>query len=842
MLALWQAIGVRQDAVQEMTNLLRRMGLIAIVEHTPCGRGWMMPTRLPREDDILQKLIKKHGPSAGAASAAAAVRERMAPWRQALEASRDVEVLRVTVPVGSMLPVGGFERLVVACSSIGSYVKWWSGGALLQLHPGPKDEGGLQGFKSTQHFLLQLSSRQDASTAVMEHEVLIESCAEKDMRHSAWANVVEIQRLFKAILDEFRTLPPAPGPATLCCPVCIGKMTADASYRATQWPLESVLATSQRCEACNEKVALSQAPLLEESAPPTSLLAHEAILAARARSSAADVVFSVDELRYGRPLEVVSSLAKLLGLPPERIDQLRAEGEAAIIAEFEEEAERPSAWTKEEMGVYAWSELDWCLYLSASKAETVAKLVDDDERARAERSAVLLQQAKADGLIDAEHKDMTIEFWLKRPQIATAGLTRAHVLALRLIASPVAAKINRALRNGCDASKPHPYPATLIWLYEGLLKLWSAQLEARVAASKAAAVATEELRVAKLAGDGEAIAAAEGASKQATADSELVMIGTLWQGVCGLSADAFKERGGTEVGFHRSCSSRDAAQAHAVQQLQSLLSAQARSGARSESELKATFACFDTDGSGSIDLDELQQALGRFGKAVSKEEVEKIVRAVDQNSDGEIDFEEFKAIFKLINASPAPAPEPEPEAAAHSKANGSEDGSAETAGASGDEGGTEGYTEVAQIADGAEDQKKDEVVPLALPSPVDILTDVLGGSDVAAASYARLKATTTATEERPVLLLKIEASLNLASPVNLSFLSPTSSDIFCLPPGAYFEQRKAAIESIPFGSQGEQLEVKIVDVVMHLPPAMAKQAASLADARVEGKNARERAQ
>ena len=93
-----------------------------------------------------------------------------------------------------------------------------------------------------------------------------------------------------------------------------------------------------------------------------------------------------------------------------------------------------------------------------------------------------------------------------------------------------------------------------------------------------------------------------------------------------------------------------------------------------------------------------------------------------------------------------------------------------------------------------------------------------------------------------MLLLKIEASLNLASPVNLSFLSPTSSDIFCLPPGAYFEQRKAAIESIPFGSQGEQLEVKIVDVVMHLPPAMAKQAASLADARVEGKNARERAQ
>ena len=247
------------------------------------------------------------------------------------------------------------------------------------------------------------------------------------------------------------------------------------------------------------------------------------------------------------------------------------------------------------------------------------------------------------------------------------------------------------------------------------------------------------------------------------------------------------------------------------------------------------FACFDTDGSGSIDLDELQQALGRFGKAVSKEEVEKIVSAVDENNDGEIDFDEFKAIFRLL-----------PEAAAQSKASG-EEGSAETSGASSNKSGTEGGTEVADDADGVEDLQKDkgtkdEGLQPAPPSPVDILTDVLGGSDMAGAAYAKFKATTTVAEERPVLLLKIEASPNLASAVNLSFLSPTSSDIFCLPPGAYFEQRKAAIESIPFGSQGEQLEVKIVDVVMHLPPAIAKQAASLADARLERKVAREKTQ
>ena len=526
---------------------------------------------------------------------------------------------------------------------------------------------------------------------------------------------------------------------------------SDPTYTPTLWPLENVLATSQRCEVCNEKISLQQAPLLDAAAPPTGLIRHETALAARARSSAADVALSVDELRYGRPLEVSSSLAQLLGLPPGQIDQLRAEGEAAIIAEFEAEDENPTAWTAEEMGVYAWSELDWCLYLSASKVETAAKLADDDERARAERSAILREVAKDGGLIDAGHKDTTIEYWLKRPEMAAACLTRGQVLALRLITSPVAAKINRALRNGCDASRPHPYPATTILLCDGLSKLWSAQLEQRLVASKAVAAAAAAARDAKVGGDEEAIAAAESASKQATADSELLKIGTLWQGVCGLSADVFKERGGTEVGFLCSCSSREAAQAQAVQQLQTAAA----------------------------------------------------------------------------------------QAAAHSRAS-DEDGSAQDAQsteASGEKVGVEGGAEGIDNAGSADDVEKDEGAPSAPVSPA----NALGGPDAAASADASGRLA-MAVEERPVLLLKIEASLNLASAVNLSFCSPISGDIFCLPPGAYFEQRKAAVESIPFGRQGELLEVKVVDVVLHLPPSIAKQAANLADARVEGKVAREKAQ
>ena len=93
-----------------------------------------------------------------------------------------------------------------------------------------------------------------------------------------------------------------------------------------------------------------------------------------------------------------------------------------------------------------------------------------------------------------------------------------------------------------------------------------------------------------------------------------------------------------------------------------------------------------------------------------------------------------------------------------------------------------------------------------------------------------------------MLLLRIDPSLNLASAVNLSSLSPTSADVYCLPPGAYLEQRKVAVEAVPVGDQGEPLEVKVVNVVLHLPPLLAKHAAVLADARAEGKAAREKAQ
>ena len=66
-----------------------------------------------------------------------------------------------------------------------------------------------------------------------------------------------------------------------------------------------------------------------------------------------------------------------------------------------------------------------------------------------------------------------------------------------------------------------------------------------------------------------------------------------------------------------------------------------------DEQIEAIFKEFDTSGDGFIDFDELVAALGKAGKANSKEEVEEIIKKVDANNDGQISLEEFKEVFKL---------------------------------------------------------------------------------------------------------------------------------------------------------------------------------------------------
>lgn len=71
-----------------------------------------------------------------------------------------------------------------------------------------------------------------------------------------------------------------------------------------------------------------------------------------------------------------------------------------------------------------------------------------------------------------------------------------------------------------------------------------------------------------------------------------------------------------------------------------------QAGSYSENELaslRQAFAAFDKDGSGTIDASELKQCLKAMGKHPDPLELEELLRQMDTDGNGVIDFEEFAA-------------------------------------------------------------------------------------------------------------------------------------------------------------------------------------------------------
>ena len=66
--------------------------------------------------------------------------------------------------------------------------------------------------------------------------------------------------------------------------------------------------------------------------------------------------------------------------------------------------------------------------------------------------------------------------------------------------------------------------------------------------------------------------------------------------------------------------------------------------------LKTAFDMFDKDGSGKIDKTEIIQLLqgDDIQDLVAKDQILKYIAEVDQNGDGELDFEEFQQMMKKV--------------------------------------------------------------------------------------------------------------------------------------------------------------------------------------------------
>merc|ERR1712007_388206 len=80
-------------------------------------------------------------------------------------------------------------------------------------------------------------------------------------------------------------------------------------------------------------------------------------------------------------------------------------------------------------------------------------------------------------------------------------------------------------------------------------------------------------------------------------------------------------------------------------------------------EIKEAFDLFDTDGSGSIDVNELKVAMKALGMDAKSEEIRKLINDIDSDGDGTIDFDEFLAMMTSSRCSssstttrPAPSP------------------------------------------------------------------------------------------------------------------------------------------------------------------------------------------
>jgi len=78
-----------------------------------------------------------------------------------------------------------------------------------------------------------------------------------------------------------------------------------------------------------------------------------------------------------------------------------------------------------------------------------------------------------------------------------------------------------------------------------------------------------------------------------------------------------------------------------------VVAAMAESQLTSNDKLQAAFKMFDKDGSGIISGDEIREVLSFGGTSqMSKEQIDTIIKQVDENGDGEISYEEFVDMMK----------------------------------------------------------------------------------------------------------------------------------------------------------------------------------------------------
>ena len=186
-------------------------------------------------------------------------------------------------------------------------------------------------------------------------------------------------------------------------------------------------------------------------------------------------------------------------------------------------------------------------------------------------SNALAVEARSKGA-DAKRMNASIDYFASRPMATQAGLSRAHVLALRLYTTPVARRLNRHLHNGCSPSQPHPYPAMAILLIDAFWRLRAAAVEMRASARQKAAEAAELARKSRDSADDDDDEKAKFAARaaEAAAARDALHNFEFWRGVSDVAPGEIKERGVSELGFVSCCLVKPHAQSDALEAYASL--------------------------------------------------------------------------------------------------------------------------------------------------------------------------------------------------------------------------------------------------------------------------------
>ena len=549
---LWEPVGLKRDDFGGVALMLSAAGVLFLAEHTQRGRRWVMPMRLPD----LQPTDARNA------------------WSLTVS-EEDTEVLGVSMRLGHFAPPGILERLMSSCYGLGKYHKFWKRGALIEtdMHSllielraheclteeeeasrkerAPavgviKDHNEPVRLSANQMAALQAAKQQAAKeqndAPTKDFELTIEFCGDKQARTGMWVKLMQVRQIAQQVIDDFPGLVVAP---EFACPACVSKKDAQPGW----WPLEDVMKRPVKCEKCGEALSLSQIPLNAEKVDAMTLT-----LDGTSPLDLDEVRFSSDKVRFGKPLEAALGLAKLLGLNDlEEVDRLRTQGDHGLVEEIVKVA-------REEKDENGWTDTEWAYYLSGTKPPSDAIPGDEGATAPTADPATRKELTAPPG-VDVGRTDIKLSAFTALPISTAAGLTRVHVLALRLYSSPVFRNISKPLHDGCSVERPHPYPAVVIQVIDALARLRVAQAEQRqaagVRAQKAMNVVVEE-------DDEEGAAAVAAAKVEAAALADDAFF---WRGVYGLQASEFKARGGTEISFLSTSKDRSLAQQAALEQV-----------------------------------------------------------------------------------------------------------------------------------------------------------------------------------------------------------------------------------------------------------------------------------